>query len=93
VGLSVHTTQRVFPMKKTISIYWPIAMLVPVALAAHLACIDASGMSAASRPQPTAASVSAELARAVSFGYVEPEVAGYAAQGAIRIATPVEQTL
>jgi hypothetical protein len=79
-------------MKKTILIYWPVAMLLPIALAAHLASIDAT-VSAAPRMQPTAASVSAELARAISFGYVEPEAVVYRSSGAAQVVAPAERAL
>jgi hypothetical protein len=57
-------------MKKTISVYWPLAIVVPLAAAAYLhICGDA-----ASRvPQaPLAADqLTAELARAVSYGMID----------------------
>ncbi|WP_087657168.1 hypothetical protein [Caballeronia terrestris] len=60
-------------MKKTIATYWPIAILVPIALAAYMHAMGAAEPAAAPREMTTAATVSAELARAVSFGYVEPD--------------------
>ena len=57
-------------MKKTISVYWPLAIVVPLAAAAYLhICGDA-----ASRvPQTPLASdqLTAELARAVSYGMID----------------------
>ncbi|ACR29550.1 hypothetical protein [Burkholderia glumae] len=53
-------------MKKTISMYWPLAIIVPLAAAAYLHA------SAVARPgEPLAIEqASAELARTVSFGLV-----------------------
>jgi hypothetical protein len=62
-------------MKKTISTYWPVAMLVPLALAGYCHAIHPIAGSAALHPQ-SAASVSAEFARAISLGLVEPDTAG-----------------
>jgi hypothetical protein len=59
-------------MKKTISTYWPVAMLVPLALAGYCHAIHpVSGTAAAHRP--SAASVSAEFARAISLGLVDSD--------------------
>jgi len=56
-------------MKKTISTYWPVAMLVPLVLAGY--CHATHPMAgAASHPQ-SAATVSAEFARAISLGLVD----------------------
>jgi hypothetical protein len=56
-------------MKKTISTYWPIAMLVPLALVSY--CHAIHPVSGAAAPHRTsAASVSAEFARAISLGLV-----------------------
>jgi hypothetical protein len=53
-------------MRKTIAMYWPLAIIVPLAAAAYL--------HAAGRAQPREPlaihQASAELARAVSFGLV-----------------------
>jgi hypothetical protein len=59
-------------MKKTISTYWPVAILLPVVLAF---CMHAgeSGTVAAPRAQTGVAGVSAELARAISLGFVDDE--------------------
>ncbi|CAN7269184.1 hypothetical protein LJR034_001140 [Caballeronia sp. LjRoot34] len=62
-------------MKKTISTYWPIAMLVPLALAGYCHAIHPIAGAAAPHPQ-SAASVSAEFARAISLGLVESDNAG-----------------
>jgi hypothetical protein len=56
-------------MKKTISTYWPVAMLVPLALAGYCHAIHPVSGTAAPHPQ-SAASVSAEFARAISLGLV-----------------------
>jgi hypothetical protein len=61
-------------MKKTISTYWPIAILVPIALAVYLHAASGAGADAAPGALASSTNVSAELARAVSFGYVEPDV-------------------
>ncbi|RDJ99019.1 hypothetical protein [Paraburkholderia lacunae] len=55
-------------MKKTISVYWPLVIVVPLAAAAYLhLCGDTSHGSQA----PLAADqLTAELARAVSYGMV-----------------------
>jgi hypothetical protein len=57
-------------MKKTISTYWPIAMLVPLALASfcHVQHPAAQGMN---HREHSAANVSAEFARALSYGLVD----------------------
>lgn len=53
-------------MRKTISIYWPLAIIVPLAAAAYLHTVNG-----AQPREPLAAyQASAELARAVSFGLV-----------------------
>ncbi len=53
-------------MRNTISMYWPLAIVLPLAAAAYL---YASNAARPSEPQPIA-QVSAELARTVSFGLV-----------------------
>ncbi|WP_250512755.1 hypothetical protein [Caballeronia sp. INDeC2] len=72
-------------MKKTISTYWPVAIVLPIALAF---CMHAGeGGSAAMRHEATSvAGVSAELARAISLGFVEDDDATPAA-------TSVQKTL
>jgi hypothetical protein len=59
-------------MKKTISTYWPVAMLVPLVLAGYCHAIHPLSGAAASHPQ-NAASVSAEFARAISLGLVDAD--------------------
>ena len=59
-------------MKKTISTYWPVAMLVPLVLAGYCHAIHPIAGNAAPRPQ-SAASVSAEFARAISLGLVDSD--------------------
>ncbi|WP_341315020.1 hypothetical protein WN982_07030 [Paraburkholderia sp. IMGN_8] len=56
-------------MKKTISVYWPFAIVVPLAAAAYLhICGDAA--SRAPQAPLAADQLTAELARAVSYGMV-----------------------
>ncbi|MFM0000356.1 hypothetical protein PQR57_04940 [Paraburkholderia dipogonis] len=57
-------------MKKTISVYWPLAIVVPLAAAAYLhICGDAA--SRAPQAPLAAAQLTAELARAVSYGMID----------------------
>ncbi|SIT42743.1 conserved exported hypothetical protein [Paraburkholderia piptadeniae] len=59
-------------MKKKISVYWPWAIIVPLAVAAYLHLYNDAG--AQSSQSPLAAErVSAELARTVSYGFVGGE--------------------
>ncbi|MEX3932622.1 hypothetical protein AB4Y32_12570 [Paraburkholderia phymatum] len=59
-------------MKKKISVYWPWAIVVPLAAAAYLHLHNDAG--AQSSQSPLAADrVSAELARTVSYGFVGGE--------------------
>ncbi|TKC82593.1 hypothetical protein FAZ69_26280 [Trinickia terrae] len=53
-------------MKKKISIYWPLAVIVPLAAVAYL---HAYGDAATHAPL-AARQVTAELARTVSYGYI-----------------------
>lgn len=62
-------------MKKTISTYWPIAMIVPIALAGYCHAMHPQSAQVAPHVQ-SAASVSAEFARALSLGLVETDVSG-----------------
>lgn len=56
-------------MKKTISVYWPLAIVVPLAAVAYLhICGDAA--SRALKAPLAADQLTAELARAVSYGMV-----------------------
>ncbi len=61
-------------MKKKISVYWPLAIVVPLAA---IACLHLyNGAPAQSSTSPLAAErVSAELARTVSYGFVGGEAA------------------
>jgi hypothetical protein len=62
-------------MKKTISTYWPVAMLVPLLLAGY--CHASHPVSGTATPHPhSAASVSAEFARAISLGLVDSDTHG-----------------
>ncbi|KVP17796.1 hypothetical protein [Burkholderia ubonensis] len=54
-------------MKGTISMYWPLAIVVPLAAAAYLHAVG----DAPSRGPLAVHQASAELARAVSFGLVD----------------------
>ncbi|WP_244813786.1 hypothetical protein [Caballeronia sp. Lep1P3] len=69
-------------MRKTISTYWPLAILL---LASLTFCMRAEERGAAARHHQTGvASVSAELARAISFGLVESDDANSVAHPAPR---------
>jgi hypothetical protein len=57
-------------MKKTISTYWPVAMLVPLVLAGFCGVMHPAAHGVDQRPHSTA-DVSAEFARALSFGLVD----------------------
>jgi hypothetical protein len=59
-------------MKKKISVYWPWAIIVPLAAAAYLHLYNDAGLQSPQSPL-AADRVSAELARAVSYGYVGDE--------------------
>ncbi|WP_429267414.1 hypothetical protein [Paraburkholderia sp. EB58] len=56
-------------MKKTISMYWPVAVVMPLAAAA---CLYVSGETVSRIAQPPlgANQLTAELARTVSYGLV-----------------------
>ncbi|AVR11211.1 hypothetical protein GNZ24_12845 [Burkholderia thailandensis] len=54
-------------MRKTISMYWPLAIVVPLAAAAYLYLSEA----APQRAPAGTRDASAELARAVSYGLVD----------------------
>ena len=58
-------------MRKKISVYWPLAVVVPLAAVAYLHLYNG----AAAQPPLAAERVSAELARTVSYGFVGSEVA------------------
>ncbi|MBN3753331.1 hypothetical protein G3N95_10285 [Paraburkholderia sp. Tr-20389] len=61
-------------MKKKISVYWPLAIVLPLAAVAYLHLYN--GAVAQSSTSPLAADrVSAELARTVSYGFVGGEAA------------------
>jgi hypothetical protein len=62
-------------MKKTISTYWPVAMLVPLVLAGYCHASHPVAGTAAPHLQ-SAASVSAEFARAISLGLVDSDARG-----------------
>ncbi|WCM18439.1 hypothetical protein NDK50_13350 [Paraburkholderia bryophila] len=57
-------------MKKTISVYWPLAVVAALAVAAYLhICGDAA--SRAKQAPLAADQLTAELARAVSYGMID----------------------
>ena len=59
-------------MKKKISVYWPLALVVPLAAAALLhICTDANAQ--VSQAPLAASQVTAELARTVSYGLIGDE--------------------
>ena len=90
--VSPQDLRRGLKMKKTISTYWPITMLVPLALAGYCHAIHPVFGSAALHPQ-SAASVSAEFARAISLGLVDSDSATNAYRPANGTsATAVSQT-
>ena len=72
-------------MKKTISTYWPVAILLPIALAFCMHASDA-GTAVKRHEQTGVAGVSAELARAISLGFVGDDDATAAS-------TPAQTTL
>ena len=57
-------------MKKTISVYWPLAIVVPLAAIAYLH-FSSNGASRASQVPLDADQLTAELARAVSYGMID----------------------
>ncbi|CAD6536722.1 hypothetical protein [Paraburkholderia metrosideri] len=57
-------------MKKTISVYWPLAIVVPLAAVAYLH-ICANIGSRVSQAPLDADQLTAELARAVSYGMID----------------------
>ncbi|RQR59131.1 hypothetical protein DIE07_20500 [Burkholderia sp. Bp9002] len=72
-------------MKKRISMYWPLAIVVPLAAAAYLHAVGA----APSRGPLEVDQASAELARTVSFGLVGDAARPLpAAAGDIALAAP-----
>jgi hypothetical protein len=63
-------SQEIDIMKKTILVYWPLAIVLPLAAAACLhICADVR--SRASQAPLAAGQFTAELARAVSYGLVD----------------------
>ena len=57
-------------MKNTISVYWPLAIVVPLAAIAYLH-FSGNAASRASQAPLDADQVTAELARAVSYGMID----------------------
>ncbi|MFP3563216.1 hypothetical protein [Paraburkholderia sp. SIMBA_030] len=77
-------------MKKTISVYWPFAIVVPLAAAAYLhICGDAA--SRAPQAPLAADQLTAELARAVSYGMVGDVATLPARPARVVTSLPVEQ--
>jgi hypothetical protein len=66
-------------MKKIISTYWPVAVLLPVALAFCMHAGERDHAATARRAQTSVGGVSAELARAISFGLIDDEDSASAA--------------
>lgn len=61
-------------MKKKISVYWPLAIVVPLAAIAYLHLYNSNVTQPSTSPL-AAERVSAELARTVSYGFVGGEAA------------------
>lgn len=61
-------------MKKTISMYWPLAVFMPLAAAAYL-YVSGENASRFSQPPLAADQLTAELARTVSYGFVDNDAA------------------
>ncbi|CAB3747401.1 hypothetical protein [Paraburkholderia humisilvae] len=59
-------------MRKTISTYWPLAIVLPLAAAAFLHLCSSAVKHASAAPL-AASEVTAELARTASFGFVGDE--------------------
>ena len=57
-------------MKKTISVYWPLAIVVPLAAVAYLHICANTGSRVSQAPLD-ADQLTAELARAVSYGMID----------------------
>lgn len=75
-------------MKKKIVVYWPLALIVPLAAIAWL-----HAWNTAEQQFPLAADqVSAELARAVSYGLIDDAAEMKTPQKSLRSATPLPQT-
>ncbi|APR35545.1 hypothetical protein [Paraburkholderia sp. SOS3] len=64
-------------MKKTISMYWPLAIVLPLAAAAFLHLCSSAVKHASTAPL-AASEVTAELARTVSYGFVGDDEAASA---------------
>ena len=64
-------------MKKTISMYWPLAIVLPLAAVAFLHLCSSAVKHANAAPL-AASEVTAELARTVSYGFVGDEHQGSA---------------
>ena len=74
-----HELMRLNPqktiMRKKILVYWPLAVILPLAAIAYIhACSDAA--SRASQAPLAAGQLTAELARAVSYGLVGDDARG-----------------
>lgn len=77
-------------MKKTISVYWPLAIVVPLAM---VACLHINGQTAsrASQMPLDANHLTAELARAVSYGMIDAASASPAKPMRAATATPLAE--
>ncbi|MGF6772828.1 hypothetical protein P3T18_005322 [Paraburkholderia sp. GAS199] len=77
-------------MKKTISMYWPLAIVVPLAAAAYLH-ISRDVVARASQAPLAADQLTAELARAVSYGLVDNATTLPAKPMRSAVATPLAE--
>jgi len=72
--LRVPQSEKSDIMKKTISMYWPLAVFAPLAAAAYLyACNETASRIA--QPPLAAEQLTAELARTISYGLVGDDTA------------------
>jgi Na+/proline symporter len=77
-------------MKKTISVYWPLALVVSLATLAYLH-INGQTASRASQMPLVANHLTAELARAVSYGMIDAASALPAKPMRAATATPLAE--
>lgn len=78
-------------MKKTISMYWPLAVIFPLAAAAYIH-VSSEASSRVPRASLGAGQLTAELARAVSYGLVGNDASGPAKSMREAAALPVTTT-
>jgi hypothetical protein len=77
-------------MKKTISMYWPLALFLPFVVAACLHVCNETTLRIA-QPPLGADQLSAELARAVSYGYVGSDATAPVKRRHVVVAMPVPE--